>query len=182
MIEDAIKGLAVLVLQVTLAVAFVLFGIQAASALITTQPPKIGPGLGTAMESGGLLWTTKPTPVDARRQSYERLPARLPPTPPVDRDPIRFFANHDVTVADNAHFIWRGTTYRIAGIDPLPRNAVCKDAQGRRNACGLRAFKALDNALRGQSISCRPVGPDANLVSCRVGQRNLAALLRPLNG
>ncbi|OLP54430.1 hypothetical protein BJF92_03180 [Rhizobium rhizosphaerae] len=191
MIEETIKGLAVMVLQVTLAVLFVLFGIQAASALMTSRPPVIGSdlnktglgktGLDTTTESGSLLWTTQPTRIDISRQTYERLPARLPPAPPVETDPVRFFANHEVIVIDNASFSWRGTTYRIDGIAPLPRKAVCKDVEGRRNACGLRAFKALDNALRGKSVACRPVGAETTLVSCRIGQRDLAALLRPLN-
>ncbi|SEK65532.1 hypothetical protein [Xaviernesmea oryzae] len=180
MIETFIKDLAAMLVKVALAVLFVLSGIQAASALITMRPPMPLPGGLT--EGGAALWTAKPTRIDVSQQRYERLPARLPAAPPQDDYPIRMVGNGELLVLDNAQFRWRGTTYRLDGIAPLPRKAVCQSSSGKRTACGLHAFKALDNAMRGKAIACKPTGSAPGLVTCRTGNRDLASLLRPLNG
>jgi endonuclease YncB( thermonuclease family) len=44
---------------------------------------------------------------------------------------------------------------QLLNIEGPTRDAVCKDAEGLRWACGLRARVALHNLLRGTTLSCR---------------------------
>lgn len=123
--------------------------------------------------SAGTIWTAEPVRVDPRRQTYERIP--LPPDP----FPLKLRANAAFRVLTNNSFSVNGRNFHLAGIERMERNKICTRADGRRFACGLNAFKALERAVRGRLLECRVVGEDdaGQAVECRIGGRDLHLLL-----
>lgn len=156
-----------LVFQIGLSLCFVLAGMHAAAAWMR-EPPQYRLDM-----TAQTLWTAKPVRIDRSRQNYERLPA------PIDPWPLKFRGDRSVRIIDSATFERQGQRYRLAGAPVVARAEVCKDDQGRRTACGLKAFKALDNALRGKFVECRvDAGDEAvSTTRCRVNGQDLAELL-----
>jgi len=124
------------------------------------------------MESEG-VWTSLPTRVDPESQTFQRLP-----TPP-DPFPLKLRAGSTFKVLSSASFQIDGVDYKLVGAPALERNKVCVNSEGRKFACGLKAFKALDNALRGRSFECAFEGnvADRRLAQCNVNGHEVLSLL-----
>lgn len=151
---------------------FMICGVQVASALMTE--PDVHTFLN--MDSHG-IWTATPVRIDQRAQTFERLPA------PPDPFPLKLRSSPQRKALDNARFTQDGRLFRLAGITPIDRKMVCADNDGRKTACGLAAFKSLDNTLRGRSMECRIEGEQAQetLVQCRIGGQDLSASLQAVS-
>jgi endonuclease YncB( thermonuclease family) len=68
----------------------------------------------------------------------------------------------------------------LIDIEGPTRDAVCKDAEGLRWACGLRARAALHNLLRGSMLTCRSINNAAAKrlrASCAIAGQDLGAAL-----
>lgn len=125
------------------------------------------------------LWTSEPVKVaDASHQQFERLPA------PPDPYPLKFRADARWRALDSNRFSFNGAIYRVADLLPVERNRVCIDTQGRRFACGLNAFKALGNVVRGKFLECRILpGEDAEKTAeCVIEGKPLAQILNRVPG
>jgi endonuclease YncB( thermonuclease family) len=61
-------------------------------------------------------------------------------------------------VLDSTTFAAGLQEVRLGSIEGPHRDAVCKDSEGFRWACGLRARAALHNLLKGAILSCRVEG------------------------
>lgn len=164
------RDLLALLFQIGFTIFIVLVGVRLATA-ISDDPQAAGhPRLDV---SSATIWTTEPTKVDPGRQGFERLPGI------VDPYPLKFAAGRKRMILSNAEFKIGETRFRLQGVEPVPRNKVCADVSGRRFACGLSAYKALDNLISRKSFECRPLGGDAGdmLVECRIGDRDLRDFL-----
>lgn len=128
--------------------------------------------------SADSIWTTEPQKVDRRGQDYERLP-----TPP-DPFPFKFRADKRWKPLASNRFSFNGDTYRITGLEAVERNRICIDAQGRRFACGLNAFKALDNVVRGKFLECRILAEEESdkTVECEIAGESLPRILGKVPG
>lgn len=161
------RSLGVLLFNIGLCLCFVLAGMHAASAVMSEPPAQRKLDM-----TAQTVWTLTPVRVDPSKQTYERLP-----TPP-DPYPVKFRADRSVRVLDNVTFERKGKRYRVSDAPVVARNQVCVEG-GKRYACGLRAFKALDNAIRGKYLECR-IGTEIDAVAtaeCRVNGRDLATIL-----
>lgn len=120
-----------------------------------------------ADDSSSAIWTTEPVKVNPALQSYKRIP-----TPP-DPYPLKLRIAADRFVLTNNTFLAGGDTFRFANVAPVERNKVCLDAAGRRFACGLQAYKALQNAVRRKRLECRVVAlaTDAKVVECLIDSK-----------
>ncbi len=122
------------------------------------------------------LWTQVPVSVDVARQGFERLKAA---PQPAQRSvfPLTLLPARGLRVLDNARFLSDGVTYRIADVAIIDRSRICLDPQGKRYACGLKALKALDNAIRGKRLNCRVARAleTMTVVDCMVGRQDLGA-------
>ncbi len=120
-----------------------------------------------------LLWTTKPVRVDPETQALPRAPARRT----FDLYPLSLRVPRTVRVTDSTTFVHDGTAYRLTNVSPVPARMICREANGRRWACGLRARMALRSMISGKLIHCRAI--DARVqrpvpVACVLGQESLA--------
>ncbi len=95
------------------------------------------------------IWTSTPFRVAREQQRYERIPA------PPDPFPFKFRADRDFSALNSHQFKYKGEIYTLIGAPVVARNAVCKKEDGKRYACGLSAFRALSNAMRGRFVECR---------------------------
>lgn len=120
-----------------------------------------------------VVWTQTPVVVDRSSQTYERV------APAPDPYPMKLRTAERIRVIDNTTFRYEGADFRLAGVPPIERGKICTTKAGVRQACGLRAFKALDNVLRNQRVECRIVGgaTDAQEVECAVDGSDLRNLL-----
>lgn len=165
-----VRQVATLLFQITLVVSLGVAGIRIAS-LVNGEAGYATAGLAANTE---MLWTTSPVRVDPRRQNYERIP-----TPP-DLYPLKMHADQRLRVVASNRFTFKGQEFRLAGVEEVDRNRVCTGSDGRRYACGLNAFKALENRLRGRYLECRVVeeGAAARSVECRINGQDVRALLQ----
>jgi endonuclease YncB( thermonuclease family) len=165
-----VRQVLILLFQIVLVVGLGIAGIRIAS-LINGEAAYATAGLAANTE---MLWTTAPVRVDPRHQNYERIP-----TPP-DPYPLKIYADQRLRVVSNNRFTFKGQEFRLAGMEDIDRNRVCAGSDGRRYACGLNAFKALENRLRGKYLECRVQEEDGAVhsVECRINGRDLRALLQ----
>ncbi|UXS34437.1 thermonuclease family protein [Agrobacterium tumefaciens] len=165
-----VRQVATLLFQITLVVSLGVAGIRIAS-LVNGEAGYATAGLAANTE---MLWTTSPVRVDPRRQNYERIP-----TPP-DLYPLKMHADQRLRVVASNRFTFKGQEFRLAGVEEVDRNRVCAGSDGRRYACGLNAFKALENRLRGRYLECRVVeeGAAARSIECRINGQDVRALLQ----
>ncbi|CDN94014.1 hypothetical protein [Agrobacterium tumefaciens] len=165
-----VRQVATLLFQITLVVSLGVAGIRIAS-LVNGEAGYATAGLAANTE---MLWTTSPVRVDPRRQNYERIP-----TPP-DLYPLKMHADQRLRVVASNRFTFKGQEFRLAGVEEVDRNRVCTGSDGRRYACGLNAFKALENRLRGRYLECRVVeeGAAARSIECRINGQDVRALLQ----
>ncbi len=121
------------------------------------------------------VWPSNPIHIDVSRQTYERLPS------PSDPFPLKFLADRQFKVLDNGSFALGSSSYRLSGVVPIARNLVCSNETGHKYACGLNAFKALDNAMRKRFVECRIVikTPQSAevIVACQVEGQDLTRLV-----
>lgn len=165
-----VRQVATLLFQIALAVSLGVGGIRLAS-LMNGEAGNATAGLAANTE---MLWTTSPVRVDPRHQNYERIP-----TPP-DLYPIKMHADQRLRVVASNRFTFKGQEFRLAGVEDIERNRVCTGSNGRRYACGLNAFKALENRLRGKYLECRVLeeGSASRSVECRIKGQDVRALLQ----
>jgi endonuclease YncB( thermonuclease family) len=165
-----VRQIAILLFQVVLAIGLGIAGIRIAS-LVNGEATSAPAGLAANTE---LLWTTSPVRVDPRSQNYERIP-----TPP-DLYPIKMHADQRLRVISSNRFTFKGQEFRLAGVEEVERNRVCTGPDGRRYACGLNAFKALENRLRGRYLECRVVEEVSapGSLECRINGQDVRALLQ----
>ncbi|MCM2401618.1 thermonuclease family protein [Rhizobium sp. S153] len=123
--------------------------------------------------SSEVVWTQTPVVVDRSSQTYERV------APVTDPYPMKLRTAGRLRVIDNTTFRYGGADFRLAGVAPIERGKVCMTSAGQRQACGLKAFKALDNVLRNQRVECRIVGGAASEheVECVVDGSDLRDML-----
>jgi endonuclease YncB( thermonuclease family) len=137
-------------------------------------------GHGFAQSSGSdqPIWTDQPVRVDRDKQDFERVgppPAAANAQAEADRFTVRLGASSHPTVLDSVSFSAGGTRYRLSGLEPVPSAKVCRNKDGLRWACGLRARASLSSLLNGQPVRCAPDGKveDFELVECRRLGRDL---------
>ena len=121
------------------------------------------------------VWTDRPVRVDRKSQDFERVEPRAPDKTQTDaeRFTLRFAPRSHLTVIDSVSFTAAGTRYRLAGLEPVASSKICRNSDGARWACGLRARASLSGQLAGQAVRCAPLGKsgDFELVECgRLGR------------
>ncbi len=165
-----VRQFAILLFQIVLVIGVAIAGMRIAS-LVNGETASASAGLAPNTEQ---LWTTSPVRVDPIRQEYERVP-----TPP-DPLPLKMHADQRLRVISSSRFTFKNEEFRLAGVEEVERNRVCTPPDGRRYACGLNAFKALENLLRGRYVECRVVEESGALRSleCRINGQDVRALLR----
>lgn len=166
-----VRQIAILLFQIVLAIGLGIAGIRIAS-LINGEATSAPAGLAANTE---LLWTTSPVRVDPRSQNYERIP------PPPDLYPLKMHADQRLRVISSSRFTFNGQEFKFAGVEEVERDRVCTGPDGRRYACGLNAFKALQNRLHGRYLECREVGEQGSAprsVECRINGQDVRALLQ----
>ncbi len=159
--------------------AFVLFaGVLAVQVATETLGSPISQNVKLDVSAEG-LWTNVPMKVaNAQHQAFERLP--VPPDP----YPFKFRADGRWRALENNRFSFNGVSYRVADLNPVERGRVCIDTQGRRFACGLNAFKALGNIVRGKFLECRVLASEdaEKTAECVIEGKTLAQILRQVPG
>lgn len=123
----------------------VVIALMQISTMVTAEPQ---PHRFLNLQSEG-IWPNTPFRVARKKQTYERVPA------PRDPFPFKFRADREFNALNGHQFKYKGTVYTLVGAPVFARNAVCKKSDGRRYACGLNAFRALNNAMRGRFLECR---------------------------
>lgn len=84
----------------------------------------------------------------------------------------------DAGVRPDGAIIWPGGVLHLHGIAFPQAGRICESAAGERWACGKRAYIALHNKVRGQTIDCEPAeGGQPAFAACFVGRTNLAEWL-----
>lgn len=146
------------------------------AALLAASPPARAQSptdQSEATAGGAVLWTTKPVRVNREAQSLPRAPARNA----FDLYPLAMYVPKSVRVSDSTTFKFKGITYRLANIAPLPPRMICRDVSGRRWACGLRARMSLRAMIAGKQIHCRKIDGVAERpvrVACILDQNQIA--------
>jgi endonuclease YncB( thermonuclease family) len=165
-----VRQVLILLFQIVLVIGLGIAVIRIAS-LVNGDATGAMAGLAANTE---MLWTTSPVRVDSRHQNFERIP-----TPP-DPYPLKIYADQRLRVVSNNRFTFKGQEFRLAGVEDIDRNRVCAGPDGRRYACGLNAFKALENRLRGKYLECYVVEEGGGVLSveCRINGQDLRALLQ----
>jgi endonuclease YncB( thermonuclease family) len=95
-------------------------------------------------------------------------------TPEAKRVPKRLYR---VIVVDGGTLKAGGTTITLDGIQVRDAEAVCKDSQGRKWACGTRARAALTRLIRGRAVECKvppSAKPKTMTARCTVGGTDLS--------
>ncbi len=114
-----------------------------------------------------VLWTTEPVRVDRKNQKMPRAPDRRLSEP----FPDHIYIPKSVRVSDSATFQVGDDIFRLAFLDAIPPQKVCKTEEGRRWSCGLRARTNLRAMIAGKQIKCRQTGQTekgVSLVNCEV--------------
>ena len=75
-----------------------------------------------------------------------------------------------------------GRRFRLDGIDAPATDQSCLEAGGAKWSCGIEARDELSAYIKGRSVCCNDIGPDANYRShrigrCRIGKENLSKWL-----
>jgi len=70
------------------------------------------------------------------------------------RPPLRLAPPYGIV--DSVHLEQNGKKIRLAFVEGLERDAVCKDSNARRFACGLRGRASLAKLTGGQPLTCWP--------------------------
>ncbi|KJF69831.1 hypothetical protein [Rhizobium nepotum] len=165
-----VRQVLILLLQIVLVIGLGIAAIRIAS-LVNGDATGATAGLAANTE---MLWTTSPVRVDPRHQNFERIP-----TPP-DPYPLKIYADQRLRVVSNNRFTFKGQEFRLTGVEDIDRNRVCAGPDGRRYACGLNAYKALENRLRGKYLECHVVEEGGGVLSveCWINGQDLRALLQ----
>ncbi|MFK0383768.1 thermonuclease family protein [Rhizobium sp. RM] len=164
-----VRQFAVLLFQIAIVIGLGIAGIRTASYL-NGEVSEPAARLATHTE---MVWTTAPVRVNVETQNFERIP-----TPP-DPFPLKMHADQSFRVTSNNGFVFKEQEYRLDGVETVERNKVCLDLEGRRFACGLNAFKKLENRIRGKYLECRVVGQveQVSLVECQINGQDVRAIL-----
>jgi endonuclease YncB( thermonuclease family) len=117
-----------------------LTGLIAVMPATKSRPEKRGPVV--AVEGA--------SPAVSAAKAPERLATPNGPVPDIILDP-------PYVVLDATSFKNGLSEIQLLDIEGPTGNAVCKDAEGLRWACGLRARAALHNLLRASTLRCRSV-------------------------
>lgn len=121
------------------------------------------------------IWSNTPVRVDRSRDTRERIEAT-----PSRREGPALRVRGNARVGEGATLIVEGKRHRLFGLAPPPSDRVCQDAEGRRWACGQRAFAQLSALIAGQSFGCRFVGAAEDplpVVDCSGTERSISAML-----
>lgn len=117
--------------------------------------PPIPPGLETKLgardaEKGDLVREPARKPMSA-------LAAPAPPAPPPNPDtlPKRWRLVHQPVATAAGVFDIEGVTIVLPGLDTVPTNETCTDANDNSWPCGMGARTAFRAYLRGRSINCK---------------------------
>ncbi|MDQ6432479.1 thermonuclease family protein [Mesorhizobium sp. LHD-90] len=127
------------------------------------------------------LWSDAPKRIDRGSQRFERLPdtnARQAEAKAA-RYPLRLKRTLPYIVVDSVSFVQEGKKYRLAELEPVPAAKTCKNPDGQRWACGLKARVALSRLLRAKPIRCAPLGEKDGfmLVECVRNEKDLGGTL-----
>lgn len=140
-------------------------------------------GAFAAAQADEVLWPSEPRRVDRDSQTFERLPDLVPPPPPA-AEIARFRLDGFVRIHDSVSFTHDGRRYRLAGVDPLPNNAICEGEGGARRACGVQARAVFGQMMNGFGVSCRPAPDEEDveeeaetLVACERNGADIGDLL-----
>jgi len=125
-----------------------LAGLIAVMPATKSRPEKPGP---VAVEGA--------SPAVSAAKAPERLAIPNGPVPDIILDPPH-------VVLDATSFKNGLSEIQLLDIEGPTGNAVCKDAEGLRWACGLRARAALHNLLRASTLRCRSMN---NITAKRFG-------------
>lgn len=93
----------------------------------------------------GMLWTDKPVRINPQIQTFERLPPVTGTSAQAREQALQIGPN--IKVIDAANFFSNGRSYRIVDMRGLAANEICRDAQGKRWACGVRSRARLRSIL-----------------------------------
>jgi endonuclease YncB( thermonuclease family) len=116
--------------------------------------------------------------IDRDNQDFERIgpaPEAAAAQTEADRFTLHFTPRSPLTVVDSVTFEALGTRYRLAGLEPVPSDRICRNDKGERWACGLRARASLSSLLKSEPVRCAPEGKveDSEIVECRRLGRDL---------
>jgi endonuclease YncB( thermonuclease family) len=91
------------------------------------------------------------------REPMSSLAAPAPPAPPPDPEslPKRWRLVHQPVAMAAGVFDIEGVTIVLPGLDTVPTNETCTDANGGSWPCGMGARTAFRAYLRGRSINCK---------------------------
>lgn len=164
---------------VTSVTAFAVF-IAGSLVMSSRAPAETGPPRTTeaaprpSAQTPGPVWVPDVVRIDRSRDTRERVV-------PDGTDRRHFVVATQAAVARDGSFSTNEGRIRIAGIRLPERGRVCRTADGRRWACGVRAFVAFSTTIARRGLDCRPVsaGPDARppLHDCLMDRRSLAETL-----
>lgn len=94
-------------------------------------------------------------PPEIEGDYVERLPAVIPPKPPVPTRPVGW----PKTKVLSAGTLKSGKqTIKLTGIEVLESDAVCGENEDTQWPCGNFAKAALQRLIRGRTVKCDPVG------------------------
>jgi endonuclease YncB( thermonuclease family) len=137
----------------------------AAQAIMPALPPLPGRSTPTASEPSAPIASPRPTqvlqpPITLKiRTTSVEAPEGLG-QPGTFKPPLRLSPPYGIV--DSVHIEQNGKTVRLAFVEGLARDAVCKDSRGLRYACGLRGRASLAKLTAGQPLLCWPVFSQGN--------------------
>lgn len=118
------------------------------------------------------IWVPNVVRIDRTKQTHERIEV-------IDeRRP--FIGAAQAAPGEDGSFSTDGGRIRIAGIHLPDRNRLCTAEDGRRWACGVRAYVAFTSRVTLKKLACRPRGvaeTGLGLFDCEVGHRSIAQSL-----
>jgi len=136
-----------------------------------------GPGFAQSQNADQPVWTDRPVRIDRDSQEFERIVPRAPAESQTeaDRFTLRFTPRSHLIVLDSVSFTAAGTRYRLSELEPVASSKICRDKDGVRWACGLRARASLSGQLTAQAVRCAPEGKSGEfeMVECRHLGRDL---------
>lgn len=133
----------------------------------------------SGVDAGPSPWTDAPVHVDRNAQTFQRIEASPVSAPSQEDGSLRFGDGAHFKILDSVSFAEGGRTYRLAGLEPVPSKRICRNGDGARWACGLRARAALDGLLIGPMMRCseKAVVADVTLVACDRAGQDIGGLL-----